>query len=614
MITTHLERIALQNVQDSMNNIVSMLQNSSQDPGIEHALSQTIQHFNGIISNQCGNHQEAASPDELQNLHSAFLAPEHPEHTEHTSSPKRNLKRVSKAQSVINLRQDESGEALDSLPASKGITKTFCFSADVDEHYRHSISQLDRHIDALATIDLQGMIMDVNRKMELITGRFRGELIGSPFSRCFTASSQTENVIQQLLQEDLSTSYELTVRSDDETETVVACFATAIQDSQGDVLGIFITARDVSEHKRVEAHCNGLLESAADAIMIVDKHGHIQLVNSQIENMFQYPSEELLDQMVELLVPQWPTANHLAHRNTQNKTILNQCQELIGQRKDGSEFPLEITLNPLVTQEQILVLRDISVRKHDEHEMQNRNSELKQANHTKDCFLASMSHEIRTPLNVIIGFTGAMLMKLPGPLNNEQQHQLQIVERNSNQLLFLINDLLDLARIESGIETFPCEPVSCFSVINELIEALQPMASLKQLDLKFNPPPDDVILQTGRRNLTQILLNLIRNAIKYTDSGGVVIELSQHSERGLVTRIAVTDTGIGIPPEDEHRLFQSFQRLQGKSRAELPGADLPGAGLGLYISQKLAHRLGGRIDFQRPPESGSTFALIIEEN
>ncbi len=611
MNATRLERIAIQNARDSIVRMTSMLHQSLQDPVIEQTLSDTIHLLEEFASKGYGRTQESESSAEIQESSRDSLKHESKEQTPQT-------RRGESGRFTAHPVSHPRGRGADSRespvsPAAKKRIARGCFAADIDAIYHYTKSLIDAKVDALITIDLQGMITEVNYQMEQMTGRFRGELIGSAFADCFTDPALAGNIVRQALQDGSVANCELTARSGEGIETIVSCNATTTHDQQGHVQGIFAVASDVTERKRAEIHCHGLLESAADAIMIVDTSGRIHLANSQLAKMFHYSRESLLNQPVEMLVPKWSAANHLAHQaeraHPTAKQSTNKPQELFGQRQDGSQFPLEITLNPLVTQEQILVLRDITDRKQDEQAIRETNSELKQANQSKDSFLAGMSHELRTPLNVVIGFTGTLLMELPGPLNDEQQNQLQIIERNANQLLSLINDLLDLARIESGNVILQPESVSCVSVINEILAALQPMASQKHLELTFDHAGADVVLQTDHRMLTQILLNLVTNALKYTDRGSVVIALSQHQEAGLITEISVTDTGIGIHPKDQHRLFQAFQQLRGKSRIGPPGV-----GLGLHVSQKLAQLLGGHIDFHSQPGTGSTFILVIPEN
>jgi len=234
---------------------------------------------------------------------------------------------------------------------------------------------------------------------------------------------------------------------------------------------------------------------------------------------------------------------------------------------------------------------------------------MENANLAKDRFLANMSHELRTPLNAVIGFTGTLLMKLPGPLTGDQENQLQSISTSAKHLLLLINDLLDLAKIESGkVEIIP-ELVSCQSIVQEVAATLRPMAESKGLKLYFDAPEHDLIVSTDRRALNQIVLNLTYNAIKFTEKGEVRLELRRRAvDGGMQTELSVIDTGIGIKPEDQIKLFHAFTQvdLSNSRRHE-------GTGLGLHLSQKLAELLGGHITFRSDFGKGSEFTIAIGE-
>jgi len=239
-----------------------------------------------------------------------------------------------------------------------------------------------------------------------------------------------------------------------------------------------------------------------------------------------------------------------------------------------------------------------------------KNLELAEASRMKSAFIANMSHELRTPLNAIIGFTGALLMKLPGPLTSDQDKQLNTIRASARHLLSLINDILDVAKIEAGKLTLSIEPVHCQDLMAEVADTLRPLAQQKGLALEMalgeaDQPP--AIIETDRRALTQILINLLNNANKFTEQGTVRISLAQREEDGvLVTEMSIADSGAGIKEEDQAKLFQAFSQLDSTSTRHVEGA-----GLGLYLCQNLANAIGGALFFNSDYGSGSTFTLAL---
>jgi PAS domain S-box-containing protein len=383
--------------------------------------------------------------------------------------------------------------------------------------------------------------------------------------------------------------------------------------------GFLLMSSDISEQVRLNReldYARSLLELAPDAMVIVNADGKIQLANAATERLFGYPREALIGSPVEILIPDRYKGHHPEHRDgffsSPRARSMGQGLDLWGCRQDGSEFPVEISLSPLETEDGMLAtaaIRDVTERKRVERDLSEANVQLENASRAKDRFLASMSHELRTPLNAILGFTGTLLMELPGPLNDDQAKQLRTVQRSGRHLLSLINDLLDLARIESGKLELHDESIDCRDLLEEVVVGLRPLADEKAITLELAAELDRLELCSDRRALSQILINLANNAIKFTDQGSVKLGLARRrDEQTLVTRFSVTDTGRGIRVEDQEQLFVAFEQIGGPDARPYEGT-----GLGLYICQTLAPLIGGAITFESEVDTGSTFALEITQ-
>jgi protein-histidine pros-kinase len=240
--------------------------------------------------------------------------------------------------------------------------------------------------------------------------------------------------------------------------------------------------------------------------------------------------------------------------------------------------------------------------------IEEKNRALEEANVAKVRFLASMSHELRTPLNAIIGFSGTLMMELPGPLNDEQTRQLKTVDRSARHLLSLINDMLDVARIESGKLELRAEPVELCQVVQEVTSSLRALAEDKGLRLETRLPDMGFSVVSDRRAVYQILVNLVNNAIKYTDSGYVRIDVVSRRNGSASVDVDVVDTGIGIREQDFPKLFRAFEQIDSSNTKRFEGA-----GLGLHLSQKLAELIGGSLRVSTAFGKGSTFTLTLPD-
>ncbi|MGH9856281.1 MAG: PAS domain-containing sensor histidine kinase, partial [Acidobacteriota bacterium] len=407
---------------------------------------------------------------------------------------------------------------------------------------------------------------------------------------------------------------EAMIRKKEGTILYVDISRKPVLDETGSLQLIAINITDVTQAKvqrdafMIANKFGGLLESVPDAIVLVNHTGRIVLANSNSEKLFGYTQQQLIGQLIEVLMPARFRQGHVAHRirfTGEPKTrAMGAALELFGIRKDGTEFPVEVSLSPLQTEHGMMVIsaiRDISERKQQE-EMRSRS--LQETNRVKSDFLAKMSHELRTPLNSVIGFTEFMLDETPGPLNLKQKEYLQDIRNSGKHLLNLINTILDLAKVEAGKIQFDPEEFEVKAAIQQVCSAFVPLAMNKTLRLKTDVAEDCGFVTLDFHKLKQILYNLLSNAIKFTDEGGTVEVLAKKIDENLI--VTVRDTGIGIRDADISRLFTEFQQLDSGANRRYEGS-----GLGLVVTKKLVDLQSGSIQVQSTFGSGTTFIVTL---
>jgi len=375
---------------------------------------------------------------------------------------------------------------------------------------------------------------------------------------------------------------------------------------------------------RGEQRFQELLEAAPDGIMQVDAEGRIVLLNRVVERLFGYSRQELLGQPVEVLVPAAQRDKHMAHRDRYRERPatrpMGAALQLEGMRKDGSSFPVEISLSPAQSGEGFVVtaiIRDVTERKLAEDrlravqeqytsELERQNREIERANQLKSEFLASMSHELRTPLHTIIGFSELLGEELEGPLNEKQKRFLNHIHKDSLHLLELINDILDLSKIESGRLDLRLQPFDFSAVVEESVSAVRGPILAKNIHAVMQVDVPEAV-EADRLRVKQILVNLLSNAVKFTPEGGRV-SLQARIDRGMVVT-KVTDTGIGIRKEDHEAIFDKFYQTGTTTKGVREGT-----GLGLAITRHLVERHGGTIEVVSQPGKGSAFTFTIPLN
>ncbi len=356
-------------------------------------------------------------------------------------------------------------------------------------------SLIESNIDALMATNSAGIITDVNKQMEALTGCTRDELIGAPFKDCFTDPERAEEAIRSVLGAGKVTDYELTARARDGKETVVSYNATTFHDRDRKLQGVFAAARDVTERKRFE-------------------------------------------------------------RLQQENNV----------------------------------------------ELERAKAAAEKANLAKSDFLSSMSHELRSPLNAILGFAQLLSSETPPP-STSQMASIDPILRAGWYLLDLINEILDLAQVESGKLALSLEPTSLQEVMAECQAMIEPQGQKRGITMVFPHFDAPCYVEADRTRLKQVLINLLSNAIKYNRANGTVtIDCEWQTVEGTPrVRINVRDSGAGLIPELLRQLFQPFNRLGRNSTAE------EGTGIGLVMSKRLVELMGGAIGVDSVVGSGSVF-------
>jgi PAS domain S-box-containing protein len=529
---------------------------------------------------------------------------------------------------------DTSGAVAGILAGAREITQQKEIERAMREQQTYTRSLIESNIDALMTTDTVGTITDVNRQMCEITGCTREELIGSPFKQYFTDPVRAEEGVRRVLAEDRVTNYELTIRARGGRETVVSYNATTFRDADGRLRGVFAAARDITAQKALEeqirkqnsdltettAFLNNVLESSTEySIIAMDLEGRILNWNAGARRNYGYSAEDMVGKR-NARVLHTPADLESGRVAAFMRTALEtgKAEGVFERvREDGRRFTASVALTlrrdaagkPIGY---VLISKDITEQKRLEEQLRRQNEELEEqnrrvqeANRLKSEFLANMSHELRTPLNAIIGFSELLHDGRGGSITPKQKGFVGDVLSSARHLLQLINDVLDLSKVESGKMDFVPEVIDPMRLIGEVRDVLRTMIAQKRIALRVEVDPElkQVVLDAGK--LKQVLFNYLSNAIKFTpEQGRVSVRLRAAGLDDL--RLEVEDTGIGIRPEDIPRLFIEFQQLDASASKKYQGT-----GLGLALTKRIVEAQGGRVGVTSTPGKGSLFFAQI---
>jgi PAS domain S-box-containing protein len=426
------------------------------------------------------------------------------------------------------------------------------------------------------------------------------------------------------IDEGLHAAFGFPIRGGTDLLGVIEFFSHEIREPDADVLqlmasigssiGQFIERKQAERAvQESEARKTAILESALDCIITMDHQGRVIEFNPASERTFGFRQDEVVGkEMAELIIPPALREKHregLAHYlATENGPILGKRIEMIAIRADGTEFPVELAVTripldgpPLFTG----YLRDITQRKEAEESLKQRTIEAQEASRLKSQFVSNVSHELRTPINSILGYASLLLDETYGPVGDEQKAPLEGVVRNASDLLALVNDVLDLSKIEAGKVLIHIEALNLPDLLKGIIIGMKPLLDRKPIQIQWKGfdrlPP----IESDVGKIKQIFTNLFSNAVKFTSEGSITVTGKNLPEREGI-EIALQDTGIGIKTEELPKLFNAFHQAD----ADLTRA-YGGVGLGLRIVKDLVHLLQGEIRVESSHGEGSTFTVFL---
>lgn len=466
--------------------------------------------------------------------------------------------------------------------------------------------------DAMVIINREGNIMLVNAQAETMFGYHRDALIGKPVEVLVPEELRDRHLghrkgyfVGPKVRE-MGAELELSGRRKDGSTFPIEISLSPLETEAGSLATAAV--RDISDRKKAEEQFRNLLETAPDAMIIIDKSGHITLVNRQTEQVFGYNRDELIGHPVEILVPVELRNRHVGHREgyfqDPNVREMGAGLELSGCRKDGSTFPIEISLSPLETQDGRLAtaaVRDITDRKEAQIKLTEYARSLEASNRELEEFAYVASHDLQAPLRNIISFSELLREETKGKVSADADEYFDFIEEGGLRMQALIKDILEVSRVGRVDKDF--ERVDTTICANACVDALH--ANLNDTNGKVIIGNLPMILGDATR-ITQLLQNLINNAIKFhAPDVDPIVEISAE-KRGNFWKFSVADNGIGIADDELPQVFEIFRRLH-------TADEYPGTGIGLSICKKIVEAHGGHIDVTSKLGDGTTFIFTLPD-
>ena len=473
--------------------------------------------------------------------------------------------------------------------------------------------------DAIIASDLEGRITLWNPAAQSLLGYTAPDALGMSTLALFPDNAQTleRDALERARKGDTIDHLETFLVRNDGTLVDVAITISPVVNADGMVVGVSKIARDIGERRRAETaalHLAAIVESSDDAIVSKDLNGIVMSWNAGAERLFGYTADEMIGQSITKVIP--------SDRLAEEAYVLSQLRaglrvdhfETVRRTKSGEPIDVSLTVSPIRnTSGRVIgaskIARDISERKRlveaQRAALEAENQRIQEANRLKSQFVANMSHELRTPLNAIVGFAELIADEKFGPLPPKYARFGHLMLKSAEHLLQLINDILDLAKVESGRIDLKPRDVDVSLIIRDVTSIVSSLAKQRNvsIDLFVEPGLDDLYLDPDR--LKQVLYNYLSNAVKFSLEGGRVAVRALAAGPGQF-RVEVEDWGIGIPAEDFGRLFVEFQQLDSSTTKRAMGT-----GLGLALTKRIVEAQGGSVDVKSEVGVGSTFSATL---
>jgi PAS domain S-box-containing protein len=486
--------------------------------------------------------------------------------------------------------------------------------------YRQSL--MDSMLDILMTTDLSGVITEVNRATEQLSGYSKDELIGQPFHKFFTDPDSAQAGIERVLTEGEVSNYDLTIATKDGREIPVSYNATVLRDPDGRITGVLGSARDMTELKEAEEHLRlasvyngGLIEASLDPVVTIDPDGKITDVNSATETATGCSREELIGTDFSNYFTEPHKAREGYQQVFEEESIKDYALEL--KHKDGGVTP--VLYNASVYRDEagsvigaFAAARDVTKLRQAEEGLKHSVTDLSRSNEELEQFAYVASHDLQEPLRMVSSYVQLLEKRYKGKMDSDADEFIGFAVDGANRMQVMINDLLTFSRLSTRGDPF--KPTDCDEAFDRAIFNLKKAVEESNATITHDPLPT---VTADKTQLEQLFQNLIGNAIKFRGEEPPRIHLSCEKIEDSAIQIpqsaidtgwifSVKDNGIGIELEHAERIFGIFQRLHTREQ-------YPGSGIGLAVCKKIVQRHGGQIWIESEAGKGSTFYFTIPE-